>query len=67
LLLNLPGSFVGVLFIRNNFFQLLGCTLARWTYIPALLKLIAMLDISQTGSHWNEYIWMQYNQFYSFN
>jgi hypothetical protein len=67
LLLKLCCTFVSVLFVLNELFQLLRCKLGRWAYNLALLKLIAMLGVSQSINHWNEHIWMQYNQFYSFN
>jgi len=67
LLLNLPSTFVWVLLVLNDLFQLLRWKLCRWAYILALLKFITMLGISQTSNHLNEYLWMEYNQFYSFN
>jgi len=67
LLLNLPGTFVCVLFILNDLFQLLRCKLGRWVHIPVLLEFLVMLGISETSNHWDKYIWMGYNQFYSFN
>jgi len=67
LLLNLPCTVVCVLLVLNDLFQLLQCKLGRWVYIPALLKFIAMLGISQASYHWNECIWMAYNQFHSSN
>jgi len=67
LLLNLRCICVHILSVLSDLFQLLRCKLGRWADIPALLKLIVMLGISQTSNYWNEYIRMQYNQFYFFN
>jgi len=66
-LLNLPWTFVCVLFILNDLFQLLQCMLGRWAHIPALVKFIAMLGILLTSNHLNKSLWMEYNQFNSFN
>ena len=35
--------------------------------IPVHLKFISMLGISQRSNRLNEYMWMEYNQFSSFN
>jgi len=67
LLLNLTCTIVYVLFVLNHLFQLLWYELLRWEDIPALLKFIVMLGISLTSNHWNKYIWMECNQFNSFN
>jgi len=67
LLLNHPCSLVCDPFFLNNPVQLLIYKLDRWYCIPALQKLIAMLGISQQSNHWNEYIWMRFNQLYSFD
>jgi len=47
--LNLPGTLVGLLFVLNDLFQLLGDKFGRWAHIPALLKFLVMLGISQTS------------------
>jgi len=56
--------FVSVL---NDLFRLLQCKLSRWAHTPVLPKFNTVLGISQTCNHCNYYIWMEYNQFYSFN
>jgi hypothetical protein len=67
LLLNLHCTFVCFLLVCNGLVQLFQCTLCTCGNTPVLLKFIAILDVSQTSNHWNEYLWMEYNQFYSFN
>jgi hypothetical protein len=53
LLLKLFSTFVGLLFVLNDLFQLLQGQLGRLANSPAHLKFIAMLGISQTS------IWTQ--------
>jgi len=67
LLLNIPWTIVCFLFILNDLFQLLWCKVGRWDNTPMLLTFIKMLGIPLTSNHSNEYIWMEYNQFYYFN
>jgi len=67
LLLSFPWTFVCFVFVLNDLFQSLWYRLGRWAHTPVHLKFISMFRISQTCNHWNEYLWMEYNEFYSFN
>lgn len=65
LLLSLPGPIVSSLLVLHDLLQFLQVVLGCLAHTLALKNVIMMFGMTEL--HWNEYIFVEYTQFYSLN